>query len=97
MKTLKVLLMAVLTILAIPVFAQNDASNKTRAPKYKPAKAMYNCPMHPDMVVSQPGKCATCGMGLVKSKKEKMKMDAVKIYTCPRHPEITSNPCQQVS
>ena len=30
-------------------------------------------------------------MDLVKSDKEKMKMETMKMYTCPMHPDVTSD------
>lgn len=29
-------------------------------------KAVYTCPMHPDIQVGEPGKCPECGMNLVR-------------------------------
>ena len=83
-------MMAVLTILTVAVFAQKDTATKPHTHKHKSDKATYYCPMHPDMVMSKPGKCATCGMDLTKSKKEQMKMQGMKMYTCPMHPAVTS-------
>lgn len=28
------------------------------------AKTIYTCPMHPEVISDQPGKCPTCGMDL---------------------------------
>jgi hypothetical protein len=38
------------------------------AKKAKPAKVVYTCPMHPDVIAYKPGKCPKpgCGMTLVK-------------------------------
>jgi hypothetical protein len=36
----------------------------------KPEQARYVCPMHPDVVSDQPGKCPRCGMALKESKPE---------------------------
>lgn len=49
----------------------------------------YACPMHPDVVDHQPGKCPKCGMELNLSKKEQMKASQVKSYSCPIHQMIT--------
>jgi transcription initiation factor IIE alpha subunit len=46
-------------------------------------KAIYHCPMHPEVTSNKPGKCSKCGMELVKIK--------TTLYTCPMHPEITSD------
>jgi len=53
-------------------------------------RVIYSCPMHPDVVSNTPGKCSKCAMDLMVSKKEQMKMDAVK-YTCPMHPEVSND------
>jgi transcription initiation factor IIE alpha subunit len=46
--------------------------------------------MHADIVSNKPGKCPKCNTDLVLSKKEQMKMEVMKIYTCPIHPDVTS-------
>lgn len=45
-------------------------------------KFVYTCPMHPEVVQDKAGKCAKCGMNLVK--KESLKVT----YSCPMHPEV---------
>lgn len=32
-----------------------------------------------------------CGMDLMRSRKEQMKMEVMKMYTCPMHPDVVSN------
>jgi FtsP/CotA-like multicopper oxidase with cupredoxin domain len=44
--------------------------------------AAYSCPMHPDVVSTEPGTCPQCGMKLV---------PASTSYVCPMHPDITSD------
>ncbi|MBK9958906.1 MAG: hypothetical protein IPP11_09990 [Chitinophagaceae bacterium] len=39
--------------------------------------------MHSDVTSDSPGKCTKCGMDLTLSAKEKMKMEVMKIYSCP--------------
>jgi len=34
-------------------------------------KTQYTCPMHPEVIKDEPGKCPKCGMNLVPTKKEK--------------------------
>ena len=95
MKSIKMLMMAALTILSVSVFAQDTSMHKIKMHKQK---SMYSCPMHPEMVMDKPGKCSKCGMDLTKSNKEHMKMDAMKIYTCPMHADVTSDkpgPCSK--
>jgi FtsP/CotA-like multicopper oxidase with cupredoxin domain len=45
---------------------------------------VYACPMHPDVVSDQPGRCPTCGMKL-------MPTAAPGGLTCPMHPEVVSD------
>ena len=42
---------------------------------------VYACPMHPEVVQDQPGKCPECGMKLLAIEAS---------YTCPMHPEVVS-------
>ena len=58
--------------------ATTDASTSTSTTPTQPAStdahgpavgakaAQYSCPMHPNEVSDQPGKCPKCGMALVK-------------------------------
>jgi len=47
--------------------------------------------MHPDVTSNKAGKCSKCGMDLTKSTKEKMKMETMKMYSCPMHTDVTSD------
>ena len=40
----------------------------------------YTCPMHPDVIATEPGTCPQCGMKLV---------PAPTAYVCPMHPDVT--------
>jgi FtsP/CotA-like multicopper oxidase with cupredoxin domain len=42
----------------------------------------YTCPMHPEVMATEPGTCPQCGMKLV---------PAPTSYVCPMHPEVTSD------
>jgi FtsP/CotA-like multicopper oxidase with cupredoxin domain len=49
------------------------------------AASSWTCPMHPDVVTSEPGTCPSCGMKLVPG--------AASSWTCPMHPDVvTSEP-----
>ena len=82
-----IVLTTALLIASIGIFAQEKAGKKdtTQHPSF------YTCPMHPDVVSSEPGKCPKCGMNLVASKKEQMKMEVTKSYTCPVHLDVVSD------
>jgi transcription initiation factor IIE alpha subunit len=86
MKKMIVLTTAFL-IASVAIFAQDTTGKKdtTQQP------AVYTCSMHPDVKSDKPGKCPKCGMDLVLSKKEQMKMEVMKIYTCSMHPDVTSD------
>jgi len=87
MKSIKMLMIAVFSIMTISVFSQGKAGKKDTATH----TTMYTCPMHPEMVFNKPGTCPKCGMKLNLSTKEQMKKDVVKNYACPVHTTVMSN------
>ena len=49
------------------------------------ATVSYTCPMHPEVLSEEPGKCPECGMKLLAT------ASAPIAYACPMHPEVTSD------
>ena len=86
MKSFKLLAMAILAVLPVLAFSQNTSKLNTKTHKQRIEKVKYSCPMHSEVTSKKPGKCPKCGMDLVKTKKEKVKTETAKIYTCPMHP-----------
>ena len=70
----------VLTVVAFcmsaTTFAQDTTMHKNH---HKMSHTMYTCTMHPEVMESKPGKCAECGMALVKAKET---------YACPMHADM---------
>lgn len=71
------------------VFAQTEKPSKTKK-EHSAAKAKYTCPMHPEVVSSQPGKCSQCGTQLVVQRTGSKQLKEVS-YTCPMHPDVVSD------
>lgn len=86
MKQLLILLVALLA-------TTSSLFSQTKADKIDTAQhaMFYTCPMHPDYVSHEPGKCPKCGMDLNLSTKEKMKASTLKNYTCPVHVDVVQH------
>ena len=52
----------------------------------------YSCSMHPQYVSNVPAKCPVCNDDMTLSKKEQMKAEVVKLYTCPMDKVISTEP-----
>lgn len=79
---MKKAIMAIAILLAAGTTAFAQAKMDSTHMTMKMGAKKYTCPMHPEVVKSQPGKCPKCGMQLVKKEMDKTK------YTCTMHPEI---------
>jgi len=53
-------------------------------------QVVYTCNMHPDYISFTAAKCPVCGNNM--SKKEAMKAEVVKLYTCPMDNVICKKP-----
>src|SRR5215210_5770922 len=89
MKTLIIILIA--SLATFTTFAQKAKGNTKKAGSTITIQSNYRCPMHPDVVSNEPGKCSKCDMDLTLSKKEQMKKEVTKDYTCPMHKEVVSD------
>ena len=54
-------MIAALTIFSVSAFAQDTT-------KLKKEKVQYTCPMHPEVMMDEFGKCRKCGMDLTVKK-----------------------------
>ena len=86
MKKITILMMSLLAASSF-VFAQTKAGKADTAQH----ATYYTCPMHPDIVRFQPGKCPKCGRDLNLTSKEQMKARVTKSYTCPVHLDVASH------
>ena len=62
MKSIKMLMIAALTILSVSVFAQTDQNQKSH--KATPETTTFSCPIHPEITSNKGVKCSKCGMDL---------------------------------
>ncbi len=87
-KILLVVLVFSFALLVPAAMAQQSGKEpvKATAPqKTVPPKTLYKCPMHPEEISDQPGKCPKCGMVMTES--------GPVAYYCPRHShEVSDKP-----
>lgn len=84
----KIIALIAATLVCSPLLFAQSKAGRVDTTKHV---AIYSCPMHPEVMSAQPGKCLKCGMQLNLSKKEEMKKHAVKNYACPVHIDVVSH------
>ena len=57
----------------------NNNKDPHAAHKEEAVKELYTCPMHPEIIREQPGKCPICGMDLVKKEADAKKIVEVEL------------------
>lgn len=87
----KLLIILIASFATFTTFAQKAKGKTTSSKSTMTIQSNYRCPMHPDVVSNELGKCSKCNMDLTLSKKEQMKKEVIKDYTCPMHNEVVSN------
>jgi len=65
MKTNFLKTMLIVVILASTTLAACNNTSKQSESEEQTAKTEYTCPMHPEVVQDEPGKCPKCKMDLV--------------------------------
>jgi predicted Zn-ribbon and HTH transcriptional regulator len=66
---MKTLIIVLSVFLAVNSLAK--AQEVAKPPQKEVQKASYTCPMHPNEMSSDPGKCAKCGMEMIKTTEKK--------------------------
>jgi hypothetical protein len=59
---------ALVVLFTLSACGKQDSANETAANQAASAAVVYDCPMHPEVTQSTPGKCPKCGMTLVEVK-----------------------------
>lgn len=88
MKIMKKLIILTLAFVAsITVFAQSKAGriDNTKHP------IVSACPVRSTVIINDIGKCPFCGMDLNLSKKEQIKTQVAKAYSCPLYANIIAD------
>jgi len=71
-------------------FAAFSQKSKQIIPTDTSKQVVYTCTMHPEYISFAAAKCPVCGNNM--SKKEVMKAEVVKLYTCPMDNVICKKP-----
>src|SRR3954451_4296741 len=87
MKTLIIYCFAM--FVSVTAFSQKAKQNSDTTLK---SYLTYSCSMHPQYVSNVPVKCPVCNSDMTLSKKEQMKAEVVKLYTCPMDNVISTQP-----
>jgi hypothetical protein len=90
MKKMTLLLMAVFTIVSATLTAQISISTGSNNSKLKTGRNIYVSSFHPTVAHVPYGNRGYLGNDLMRSQKEKMKMQVVKTYICPVHSNVVS-------
>ena len=81
MKSIKMLMMAVLSIAFLSLSAQDTTTIRPIHKKMVPHQ-VFSCPTHTGIMSDKPGKCAVCGMVLKETQT---------LYTCTMHSKVASD------
>ena len=71
-------LLAITALLGLTACGGSGSKEKTDEPQETEKSEMvvqYTCPMHPDVIQNEPGKCPVCGMELVVKNDEQQPME----------------------
>jgi Cu(I)/Ag(I) efflux system membrane fusion protein len=66
-------------ILLLAFMSCNDNKDQHAGHKVTAPTELYTCPMHPEIIREQPGKCPICGMDLVKKETDSKKIVEVEL------------------
>lgn len=77
-------------LISLATFSQKTKQNTVTSNSDTSKQGIYTCAMHPDYISFSAAKCPVCGNSM--SKKEVMKAEVVKLYTCPMDNVICKKP-----
>jgi hypothetical protein len=76
--------------ISFAAFSQKAKQNTAISNSDTSRQSIYTCTMHPDYISFSSAKCPVCGNNM--SKKEVMKAEVMKLYTCPMENVICKKP-----